>query len=82
MIGPLRGSQNSTQRLGAPKGCISVNICSMESNSSDIFVCKVAIIWKCREEDKMNAHYFREEKTAVLGAQLQFLKGNCQLLTS
>ena len=66
------------------KRLVSVNICSVEGNSADIFVSKVSpgiLVVK----EKMNAYYFREDKTAVLGAikaQLPFSEGKYQLLNS
>ena len=57
----------------------------MEGNSADIFVSKVPPGLDFRNKGKMNAYYFRREKTADLGAikgQLPFSEGKCQLLNS
>ena len=63
---------------------VSVNICSVESNSAGIFDGKMSpAIFVVKE--KRNAYYFREDKTAVLGAikaQLPFSEGKYQLLNS
>ena len=65
------------------KRLVSVNICSVEGNSADIFV--QSVTWNFRNKGKMNAYYFRREKTAVLGAkkaQLPFSEGKYQLQNS
>ena len=65
------------------KRLVSVNICSVEGNSADILVSKVSRNF--RTKAKMNAYYFREDKTAVLGAikgQLPFSEGKYQQLNS
>ena len=72
-----------TQYRGS-KRLVSVNICSVEGNSAGVFVSKVPPEI-CVTEGKMNACYFREDKTAVLGAikaQLPFSEGKYQLLSS
>ena len=64
------------------KRLVSVNICSAECNSAGIFDSKVSPgIFVVK--GKMNAYYFREGETAVLGAikaQLPFSEGKYQLL--
>ena len=70
--------------IGGTKRPVSVNVCSVEGNSAGIFVCKV-FTWYFRNKGKINAYYFRGDKTAVLGAikaQLLFSEGKYQLLTS
>ena len=60
------------------KRLVSVNICSVEGNSAGIFL-------HFRSEGKMNACYFWEDETTVLGAikaQLPFSEGKYQLLNS
>ena len=57
----------------------------MEGNSAGIFVSKVApgIFVINMNQEWMNAYYFREDKTAVLGAikaQLPFSEGRYRLL--
>ena len=66
------------------KRLVSVNICSVEGNSADVFVSKVSpaiFVY----ETKMTAYYFRSVKTAILDAikaQLPFSEGKYQLLNS
>ena len=66
------------------KRLVSVNICSAEGNSAAIFVSKVSPgIFVAKA--KMNAYYFRQGETAVLGAikgLLPFSEGKYQLLNS
>ena len=68
----------STKRL------VSVNTCSVEGNSGGDFP-KHSAPWNFRNKEKMNAYYFWEDKTTVLGAikgQLPFSDGKYQLLNS
>ena len=67
------------------KRLVSVNICSVEGNSAYIFVSKVSPGILARRKKKINAYYFREDETAVLGAikaQLPFSEGKYQLPNS
>ena len=71
------------QNFRGTKGLVSVNICSVEGNSAGILVRKVSAGFFCKKLGKMNAYYFRRDKTAVLGAvkaQLPFSEGKYQLL--
>ena len=64
---------------------VSVNICSAEGYSAGIFVGKVSPGIFELNKGKMNASYFRRDKTAVLGAvkpQLPFSEGKYQLPNS
>ena len=66
------------------KQLVSVNTCSVEGNSAYIFASKV-FAWNSRSKKKINAYYFREDETAVLGAikaQLPFSEGKYQLPNS
>ena len=68
----------SHKQQGHQTATVSVNIYSLKGNSAGIFVSKVSpgiFVY----ESKMNAYYFRSDKTAILGAikaQLPFSEGN------
>ena len=73
----LRRLQLLTKIRGT-KRLVSVNICLVEGNSAGIFVSKV-YTWNFRNENKMNAYYFRRDKTAVwvrLKPSYHFRKAN------
>ena len=66
------------------KRLVSENICSVEGNSAAIFVSKVSP-GIFGNKGKMNAYYFRRDRSSVLGAikaQLPFSEGKYLLLNS
>ena len=67
------------------KRLVSVNICSVEGNSADIFFSKVSPGIFYNKGKIVKTYYFRRDKTAVLGAiraQLPFSENKYQLLNS